>query len=91
MNEDPELRVLVPFGRLIFLKGFPVGTKWPLTVGGIDVFEQGGPRFVVPAAGCLPYLIDACGIVGHRGSGSTLRVEKRQRAQHRNERAEVMK
>ena len=78
MNKDSELRVLVPFGRLIFLKGLPIGTKRPLMVGGIDVSQQGGPRSTVLASGRLPYLINAGGIVGDRGSGSTLRVEKRQ-------------
>lgn len=58
MDKDAELRILVPFGGLIFLERFPIRAKGAVMVGGINLFEQRGPLAVVFAAGLLPDFVD---------------------------------
>src|ERR1700746_495864 len=40
MDKDAELRVLVPFGDLIFLQRFPIRTKRAVMICSLHLFEQ---------------------------------------------------
>ena len=74
VNENPELGVAIPLGRLIFLKRLPVWPEGALTINGVDIFQQGGALCVIFAAGFLPYLIKLFGILRNCRRRSTLRI-----------------
>lgn len=59
MNENPEFSIPVAIGCLIFAERLPVWAKWPLIVGGVDTWQDGGAFGIIFAAGLLPNLVDA--------------------------------
>ena len=82
VNEDAELRVLVPFGHFVFLQRFPVRAKRALMIRVIHFLEEGGALRVVLAAGLLPDLINLDRILRGRGSRGALGTEIGESGQH---------
>src|ERR1700751_2120671 len=77
MDKDGELRVLVPFGGLIFLERFPIRTKGAVMICSLHLLEQRGAFAVVFAAGLLPDCVDRLRVDRSGGSRRTLRLRSR--------------
>jgi hypothetical protein len=63
VNENAELRILVPLRYLILLKRFPVRPERPLMIDVIDLFQECGAFRVILAAGFLPSQVDTVRIL----------------------------
>src|SRR5580693_7390944 len=82
VNEDAELRVLIPFGDLIFLQRFPVGTERAVVTLAIYFLEEGCARIIVFRTGFLPGLVNLFWIL--RGRWSVRRSCGLRMSRHRN-------
>src|SRR5579863_9461068 len=74
VNEDPELRVLVPFGNCVGLERLPIGAKWPGGNPVIHAVKERGARRVIFRASLLPSLVYDHRILTGRGLGGGRRL-----------------
>src|SRR5271156_4695868 len=69
MDEDPELRVLVPLRHLIGVERFVVGTERSRMAHPVDFLQDLFPVLVILAVPGHPLLIEHGGIRAHGGCG----------------------